>query len=364
MGSGTFPPSSQRGNGAGSLQDMIFNFGPRQLSANPRSLPPTFSDLLASASQVSGLTSPPLALTSDPPPSQIGYHSGPPLNNFEFGPTEPFPTNPRSLSAPASGHPTSVSPVEGITPAHLALNSDPLPSQLENRPASANGISANLTLPSSVAKVAPRKCPPLNLAIGLGGLFGDQILGCHPTASPIQLASAEILSELHSTAAQPSPAATAAQLNATTPVATPAQPDAVNATSLRHIPTPLNLPVHEEEPSAPIAQNPTPIAPSETDTRRSGRQSVPSKCIEAMQEIGTNVPKGLPLGERPTEKENFDLQTPPEWATLARDHLLTRNLGSEWRDCVSAWLTFEGQLGYGTMAGTKVCHGLLFLRVC
>ena len=91
------------------------------------------------------------------------------------------------------------------------------------------------------------------------------------------------------------------------------------------------------------------------DKRCSGCPLVPLKCLEAMHEIGSNVPKGLPLTEQPPEKENFDPQAPPEWTGLTREHLVTHDLGSEWQECINLWLELEAQLGYRTMTGTKVC---------
>ena len=66
-----------------------------------------------------------------------------------------------------------------------------------------------------------------------------------------------------------------------------------------------------------------------TDKCHSGCALVPSKHLEAMHEIGFNVPKGLPLTEQPPEKENCDPKAPPEWMMLTREHLLTCDLGSE-----------------------------------
>jgi hypothetical protein len=100
------------------------------------------------------------------------------------------------------------------------------------------------------------------------------------------------------------------------------------------------------------------------DKRHSGCVLVPSKHLEAMHEIGSNVPKGLPPTEQPPEKENFNPHTPPEWTMLAREHLLTRDLGSEWKECVNAWLELEARLGYGTIAGTKVWRSDCFPDYC
>ena len=112
----------------------------------------------------------------------------------------------------------------------------------------------------------------------------------------------------------------------------------------------------------PPSQGVTESVALPTDKSRSGRPLVPSKHLEAMHKIGFNVPKGLPPTEQPPEqppeKENCDPKAPPEWMALAREHLLTRNLGSEWKGCVDSWLELEARLGYGTMTGTKVCRDL------
>ena len=92
----------------------------------------------------------------------------------------------------------------------------------------------------------------------------------------------------------------------------------------------------------------------------SGCLLVPSKRLEAMHEIGPIVPKGLPLTEQPPEKENFNSQAPPEWTRLAREHLVTHDLGSKWQECVNSWLELEARLGYGTMTGTKGVSKLFF----
>lgn len=54
------------------------------------------------------------------------------------------------------------------------------------------------------------------------------------------------------------------------------------------------------------------------------------------------------------EKENIPPEEPPVWALLAKDNLLTRDLGIDWVECVDLWFQIEGKLGYGVVSGTKV----------
>lgn len=51
---------------------------------------------------------------------------------------------------------------------------------------------------------------------------------------------------------------------------------------------------------------------------------------------------------------------PPVWITLAKGHLLSRDLGEDWRMCVDAWFALEEKLGFGDVPGTKVSDGDVF----
>ena len=45
---------------------------------------------------------------------------------------------------------------------------------------------------------------------------------------------------------------------------------------------------------------------------------------------------------------------PPTWAILAKENLLTRDLGVNWVECVDLWFQIEAKLGYGLLLRTKV----------
>ena len=75
-----------------------------------------------------------------------------------------------------------------------------------------------------------------------------------------------------------------------------------------------------------------------------------------MNEIGAPTQKTLAANVNALEttgKENKSA-VPPRWAIAAREHLLTRDLGSGWESCVKTWLNLEGLLGYGAKPCGKV----------
>jgi hypothetical protein len=71
-----------------------------------------------------------------------------------------------------------------------------------------------------------------------------------------------------------------------------------------------------------------------------------------MNQIGS---KKAPPPSTPAGKENVNPNTPPGWAITAKDYLLGTELGGEWRVCVHGWIEVENMLGYGGVAGAKVC---------
>jgi hypothetical protein len=77
-----------------------------------------------------------------------------------------------------------------------------------------------------------------------------------------------------------------------------------------------------------------------------------------MNQIGSKkaLPSCAPVG-----KENVPLISLPDWAITAKKYLLGIDLGAEWRVCVQRWSDLEKVLGYGALAGTKVCTCLLDL---
>jgi len=95
-----------------------------------------------------------------------------------------------------------------------------------------------------------------------------------------------------------------------------------------------------------------PLGQSSAENRCSARPVVPSKRIDQMNEIGgkstgSSNPSNI-------EKENITSGEQPEWAALAKMHLLVSNLGTEWTACIESWLQVEEQLGYGMIVGSKV----------
>jgi hypothetical protein len=91
---------------------------------------------------------------------------------------------------------------------------------------------------------------------------------------------------------------------------------------------------------------------SETETRRSARAAVPSKRSDQMNQIGS---RNAPLSSALAGKENIAPNLPPDWAISAKNHLLGSELGAEWRACVQGWIDLENLLGYGAVAGARVC---------
>jgi hypothetical protein len=99
---------------------------------------------------------------------------------------------------------------------------------------------------------------------------------------------------------------------------------------------------------------------NQADGRRSGRNPVPSKRHEQMNEIGKGNNKTTASCSAPIEKENFPPSTIPKWTIASHDHLLISDLGKEWTACVQAWFELEKELGFGSQAGAKVCLLIFF----
>ena len=276
-------------------------------------------------------------------------------------------------------------------------------------------VDRTLSLP---IQCPPKTTPPLSLASGFGDLFGGQISSTvgpatanpeaplpaqfpsnttlpkptnrfdsdpfgrnfhsefgsqtvnHGTSSasrpthfpPMEHVSPPIVTASHLTPSlsrgSPSPTLPGTTMTAQIDIMQQCSPGASRAslTSLTASALPNLSPTMQPSSSQSVTEALAPPA----DKRRSGRALVPSKRLEAMHKIGSNVPKGLPPTEHLPEKENSDPQAPPEWTRLAKEHLLTRDLGSEWQECVNSWLELEVRLGYGTMTGTKVCRSHSF----
>lgn len=304
-------------------------------------------------------------------------------DNFNFAFSQPSPENHGILAAPTF-------PLLHFGDAPAAVQTPA--SDLHSTPSSSVPLSdqPSTNATSQAEHRNATAIPPLSIAEGFGDLFGCQI---SPAAGPQAPTSNEAtqhaflppqpLNGFGELFQNQTPLVAGSQAPTSNDVAQrmlhqvaqqvsfPAQPSSIGQVSLPVPPTDLatlsstispgrNAPmITPTSQSSPVPADP-PLdsqAHQPVDKRRSGRSVIPSKRIVAMNEIGTNVLKGLPQNESAAEKENVDPKGHPEWVTLAVDHLLMRDLGSEWQDCVNAWLELELRLGYGAVTGSKVCHG-------
>ena len=230
------------------------------------------------------------------------------------------------------------------------------------------GAPSNASSPTVVPSNAPQHIPAASNA------------SSQPIATPI--------SPQHipaTTNASPQPTTTSVSLsNSTQPAAAPGDasspPPAQNTLSSQHAAA-IAQPVHTgakngTAPSSPLsdsrpsllAGNPetsalssvsgtsvsdsSSVSLNQADGRRSGRNPVPSKRHEQMNEIDGRGNKALASPH--IEKENIPSAT-PDWTIASHDHLLKSDLGEEWTACVRAWFELEQELGYGSQAGAKVC---------
>ena len=87
---------------------------------------------------------------------------------------------------------------------------------------------------------------------------------------------------------------------------------------------------------------------------------MPSKHHEQMNEIdGKGNNKAT--GSTHIEKENIP-STTPKWTIASHEHLLKSDLGEDWTACVGARFELEQELGYGSLAGAKVCPLFFFSK--
>jgi hypothetical protein len=127
---------------------------------------------------------------------------------------------------------------------------------------------------------------------------------------------------------------------------------ALSSDSDRSLSVPLNqadgiTPLSSNSPLSQIAENPE--TSTFSDGRRSGRNPVPSKRHEQMNQIDGKAKNKTDH----IEKENVP-STTPKWTIDSRDHLLKSDLGKNWSACVQAWFELEQDLGYGSQPGAKV----------
>lgn len=160
--------------------------------------------------------------------------------------------------------------------------------------------------------------------------------------------------------------------NASQPTTTPAPAPALpytgalsaNALPSNASPQPTTTPLSELAPeTSTLSSVPgTSVSgtSSSTDSRRSGRNPVPSKRHEQMNEIDGKGNNKNTVGSAHIEKENIPSSTIPEWTIASRNYLLNSDLGKDWTMCVDAWFELEKDLGYGSQAGAKVCLLIFF----
>jgi hypothetical protein len=128
----------------------------------------------------------------------------------------------------------------------------------------------------------------------------------------------------------------------------PVQNDAPSQHAETSESAPSSLAVSEVTSSVPLNQ-----ADAAPDSRRSGRNPVPSKRQEQMNQIDGKAKKKMYTASAHVEKENTPSVT-PEWATASHDLLLKSDLGKDWKTCVQTWFELEQELGFGSQAGAKV----------
>ena len=211
-------------------------------------------------------------------------------------------------------------------------------------PTPVNASPSNASSRTVIPADAPQHIPAASNALS------------HPTATPVS--------------PQHIPATSNALLQPTA-TATPVSPlpqATAPPVSPQHIPATSNASPHSStQPAATPgdASSPPPVDSSsvslnQADGRRSGRNPVPSKRHEQMNEIdGKGNNKAT--GSAHIEKENIP-STTPEWTIASHEHLLKSDLGEDWTACVGAWFELEQELGYGSLAGAKVCPLFFFSK--
>lgn len=90
------------------------------------------------------------------------------------------------------------------------------------------------------------------------------------------------------------------------------------------------------------------------DIRRSGRSVIPSKRSEQLNKIGDATTSSTVITHPGKENIPPSPTGPPPWISLAKGHLLSRELGEDWVACVDTWFALEEKLGFGDITGTKV----------
>ena len=256
---------------------------------------------------------------------------------MQFQPTQaPAPVFPHAGALPANTLPSNASSptvVAGNAPHHI--------------PATSNASPQSTTTP------APAPAFPHTGAL-LANTFPSLSNASSPTVVPGN-------AQQHiQPAAAPSDTSSPLPTQNTAAIAPPVHTGAKNGT-----PSPLSDLPHSQSAGNPetsalssVSGTMSSISLNQVDSRRSGRNPVPSKRHDQMNEIdgkGNNKTASAHI-----ETENIPPSTIPEWTIASHDHLLNSDLGKDWTACVRAWFELEQELGYGSQAGAKVCLLVFF----
>ena len=272
------------------------------------------------------------AVNASPPPSQFLGES----SFMQFQPTQaPAPVFLHTGALPANASPRNVSSptvVAGNAPQHTPATSNAsLPPTTTPAPAPASPYTGALPANTSQSNTSSPTVVP-----------GNAQQHIQPAAAPTSDASPPPLAQ--------------------------------NTESFQHAAT-IVQPVHTggSTPLSPLPDLPhSQLANSETSAlpssdslnqagRRSGRNLVPSKRHEQMNEIDGKGNNKIAASAH-IEKENIPPSTIPQWAIASHDLLLNSesDLGKDWTACVRAWFELEQELCYGSQAGAKVCLLIFF----
>ena len=260
----------------------------------------------------------------------------------------PATVYPHTGALPANTSPSDASPQPTTMPLSAALSANTSPS---------NASPQLTTMPLSAAlpaNTSPSNASPQPTTVPLSDLLHSQLAG-NPETSTFSL----ILPQPTTT---PSPAPAFPHTGALPVNALPSNASPQPTTMLL---SPLSdLPLAGNPETSALSTSDTLVSgtslPVSTDSRRSGRNPVPSKRHEQMNKIDGKGNNKTTAGSAHIEKENISPSTIPEWTIASHDYLLKSDLGKEWTACVQAWFELEQDLGYGSQAGAKVCLLIFF----
>jgi hypothetical protein len=276
-------------------------------------------------SQLSGASQPPSQLTGASHFMQFQVQRTPAPSNALFQPTS-TPVSPQYIPATSSASPQPSTQLAAAPGDAQMVAPGDAPQHI---PAASNALSQPTATP-----VSPQYIPAIGNALS------------QPSATPV---SPQHILATSSASPQPSTQLVAAPGDASS------SPPAQNTVSSEHAAATALFSV-----SGTSVSDSSTVSMNQVDGRRSGRNPVPSKRHDQMNEIdgkGNNKATGSP----PIGKENIP-STTPDWTIASHEHLLKSDLGEDWTACVQAWYELEEGLGYGSQAGAKVCLIFFFLR--